>query len=152
MQNKNAQTYICGKNTLFAKEPKIVSSKHSKVIIGDYCAIAPNLKIMTLNHDYNYPAIQGTLYKKYFSEQHPGENNNPPTIERTKGDVVIGNDVWIGEDVVILSGVIIGDGCCIGTKSIVSKNLPPYTICVGAPCKPVKHRYNDDMIELLLDI
>ena len=86
------------------------------------------------------------------NSKHPGITNPIPTRERTKGDVLIGNDVWIGEDVFILSGVTIGDGCCIGAKSIVTKSLPPYTICVGSPCKPIKKRFPDDIINLLLKI
>lgn len=90
--------------------------------------------------------------KRYFNNSHPGCMRNPPTKERTKGDVVIGNDVWIGEDVFITSGVTIGNGCCIGAKSVVTRSLPPYSICVGSPCKPVKKRYLEEVIDFLLKI
>lgn len=145
-------SYIIDKTSIINGIPTLSSSKDSKIIIGKYCAIANGCKIITLNHDYNYPVIQGTFYKKFFNMQHPGELKQPPNKERTKGNVVIGNDVWIGEDVFIGSGVIIGDGCCIGAKSVVTKNLPPYTICVGQPCKPIKKRYNQDIIDYLLNI
>ena len=46
----------------------------------------------------------------------------------------------------------IGDGCCIGAKSIVTRDLPDYSICVGSPCKVVKKRYNEDIINFLLKI
>lgn len=140
------------KSTIFNGNKKLSASNESKIIIGKYCAIANNCKIITLNHDYNFPAVQGVFHKNYFNEKHPGEINKPPTKERTKGNVIIGNDVWIGEDVFISSGVTIGDGCCIGAKSVVTKNLPPYSICVGSPCKPVKKRYNDQTINFLLKI
>ena len=141
-----------GKGTKINGNKYFSASENSKIIIGKYCAIANGCKIITLNHDYNYPAIQGSFYNNFFNNKHPGEIKNPPNLERTKGDVVIGNDVWIGEDVFITSGVNIGDGCCIGAKSIVTKDLPPYSICVGIPCKPVKKRYNDNIIEFLLKI
>lgn len=64
----------------------------------------------------------------------------------------IGNDVWIGEDVWIGSGVTIGDGCVIGAKSVITKDLPPYSICCGIPCKPVKKRYQDKIIHFLLEL
>ena len=67
----NNEHFISGNGTLFASPPKVVASTHSKVTFGKYCAIAPNLKIITLNHDYNYPAIQGTFFKKYFNAGHP---------------------------------------------------------------------------------
>lgn len=139
-----------GYGTIIVDKPKIITSVFSKVYIGKYCAIGANLKIITLNHDYNYPAIQGTFYKKNFNICHPGEINTPPTIERTKGNVIIGNDVWIGDDVIILSGLKIGDGCCIGAGSIVTKSLEPYTICAGIPCKKIKYRYKPDMINFLI--
>lgn len=143
---------IIDKTSKIIGKSSLISSKDSKIIIGKYCAIANGCKIITLNHDYNYPVIQGTFYKKFFNIKHPGETKQPPNKERTKGNVVIGNDVWIGEDVFIGSGVTIGDGCCIGAKSIVTKDLPPYTICVGQPCKPVKNRYNTEIINLLLNL
>lgn len=127
-------------------------SKDSKVYIGKYCAIASNFTICTINHDYNYPAVQGLFYNRYFNRKHPGELCNPPTKERTKGNVNIGNDVWIGMNVWVGSGLTIGDGCCIGANSVVTKSLPPYSICVGVPCKPVKKRYNQEVIDFLLDL
>lgn len=82
-------------------------------------------------------------------------SNHPISIENNiynKGKIIIGNDVWIGEDVIILSGVTIGDGCCIGSRSVVTKDLPPYTICVGQPCKAIKNRYKDEIKDFLLEI
>lgn len=120
------------------------------VSIGSYCAIGENVKIITSNHDYNFPAIQGTLYHKAFNKSHPGESQKPPNKERTKGDVVIGNDVWIGDDVTILSGVSIGDGACIASKSLISRDVEPYSIVGGVPAKILKYRYNAMTIEKLL--
>lgn len=141
-----------GRNSLFNGKKNLVASKDSRIIIGKYCAIANNINIITLNHDYNFPAIQGTLYKNFFNKGHPGCIKNPPSKTRTKGDVIIGNDVWIGEDVFISSGVTIGDGCCIGAKSVVTRNLPAYSICVGSPCKPIKKRYSQEIIDFLLNL
>ena len=67
-----------------------------------------------------------------------------------KGDTVIGNDVWIGQNAVILPGVHIGDGVIIGANSIVGSDVEPYTIVVGNPAKPLRKRFDDEMIELLL--
>ena len=86
---------IIGKGTIINGNKHFVASEESKIIIGKYCAIANGCKIITLNHDYNYPAIQGTFYDTYFNKKHPGEITKPPNKERTKGDVIIGNDVWI---------------------------------------------------------
>jgi len=149
---KGSENIIVGKYSYYNGEIKLVSSPHSKIYIGNYCAIGNNLKIITLNHDYNYPSLLGKFYNIHFNSKHPGELNILPTKERTKGDVHIGHDVWIGDDVTILSGVKIGNGCCIGTKSVITKDLPDYSICGGIPCKLIKYRYSKDIINYLLEI
>lgn len=145
---KQNKFVISGKGTLYSKPIKLIASQDG-IEFGKFCAIGPNLKVIGINHDYNYPAMQGTFYEKYFSSEHP--MNHKSTVHN-KGKIKIGNDVWIGEDVLILSGVSIGDGCCVGARSVVTKNLRPYTICVGTPCKEVKTRYNDDIINFLLEL
>lgn len=57
--------------------------------------------------------------------------------------VIIEDNVWIGESVCILPGVNIGRGAIIGAASVVTKNVPAFTIVVGAPAKVVKI-YNFD--------
>jgi acetyltransferase-like isoleucine patch superfamily enzyme len=145
MSQINQMNVISGEGTLYNPPIKIITPPQG-VEFGKYCAIGPNLKIIGTNHDYNYPSVQYTFYRNMFNTAHPIDNIY------TKGKITIGNDVWIGEDVVILSGVKIGDGCCIGARSVITKDLPPYTICVGQPCKPVKNRYDEDIIDFLLEI
>lgn len=70
----------------------------------------------------------------------------------TKGDIVVGNDVWIGYEVVILSGVTIGDGAIIGTRAVVTKDVPPYTIVGEIPAKPIRKRFSDKVISKLLEL
>jgi acetyltransferase-like isoleucine patch superfamily enzyme len=52
----------------------------------------------------------------------------------------IGKDVWIGANAVILGGVTIGNGCVIGAGSVVTKDLPPYSVAMGVPAKVVRSR------------
>jgi len=63
---------------------------------------------------------------------------------------VVGNDVWIGNDVVIYSGVNIGDGAVIAGQSIVTKDVPPYSIVAGNPARVVKYRFSEEIIKKLL--
>lgn len=60
------------------------------------------------------------------------------------GDIVVGNDVWIGYEAVILAGVTIGDGAIIGSRAVVTKDVPPYTIVGGLPAKPIRRRYDEE--------
>lgn len=66
-----------------------------------------------------------------------------------KGDTVIGNDVWIGYEAVVMPGVKIGNGAIVGTRALVTKDVPPYTIVGGVPAKPIRKRFDDITIEKL---
>lgn len=52
--------------------------------------------------------------------------------------VIIGKNVWVGDKVIILPGVTIGDNAIIGAGSVVTKSIPPYTICAGNPARVIK--------------
>lgn len=56
----------------------------------------------------------------------------------SKGEVIIGNNVWMGDKVSILPGVHIGDGCIIGSNSVVTHDVPAYSMAVGNPAKVIK--------------
>jgi len=68
------------------------------------------------------------------------------------GQIEIGNDVWIGYDVYIARGVKIGDGAVIAARSVVVKDVPPYTVVGGVPARPIKQRFADHQIERLLEL
>ena len=57
--------------------------------------------------------------------------------------IVIEDDVWIGRRVIILPGVTIGRGSVIGAGAVVAKDIPPYSVAVGNPCKVVRNRINN---------
>ena len=62
---------------------------------------------------------------------------------------MLGNDVWVGYEAVIMSGVTIGNGAIIGTRAVVTKDVPPYTIVGGVPAKPIRKRFDDKTIRAL---
>jgi virginiamycin A acetyltransferase len=67
-----------------------------------------------------------------------------------KGDTIIGNDVWIGQNAVILPGVHIGDGAIVGANCVVGSDVEPYTIVIGNPSRELRKRFDDELIDLLL--
>lgn len=70
----------------------------------------------------------------------------------TKGPVVIKDDVWIGMDSLILSGVTIAQGAIVAARSVVTKDVPPYSIVAGNPAKIIKYRYSQEVIKEMLEI
>ncbi|RAI93600.1 transferase family hexapeptide repeat protein [Paenibacillus pabuli] len=64
----------------------------------------------------------------------------------------MGNDVWIGQNVTIMPGVTIGDGAIVASNATVTKDIEPYTIVGGNPVKPIKRRFDDMIIALLLEL
>ena len=71
-------------------------------------------------------------------------------LHKSKEGVVIGNDVWIGHGAQIMAGVNIGDGAVIGAGSIVTRDVPPYTVVGGAPARVLRQRFTDNQIKELL--
>ena len=72
--------------------------------------------------------------------------------DKSKKDVVIGNDVWIAHGSTILSGVHIGNGSVIGANAVVTKDVEPYSIVGGNPAKLIKKRFDEETIKKLEDI
>lgn len=119
-----------------------------KLIIGKFCQIANGVEFMMNGANHQMNTV--TTFPFYTLE---GWTMNPPSPENLplKGNTIIGNDVWIGQNAVILPGVKIGDGAIIGANSIVGSNVDSYTIVAGNPAKPIRKRFDDELIELLLE-
>lgn len=69
------------------------------------------------------------------------DSTSIPPIQRpltTKGPVIIGNNVWIGDKATILAGVTIGDSAIIAANSVVTTNVPAYSVVAGIPAKVIK--------------
>ncbi len=120
--------------------------------IGSYCAFGREIMLVTENHDTNYLALQGMVYRRLWSIAHPGVTRTPPTRERTKGGITIGSDVWIGDRSIVMSGVTIGHGACIGANSIVTKDVEPYAVVVGTPARSIRRRVEPEVADVLLDV
>ncbi|MDE6092728.1 MAG: CatB-related O-acetyltransferase, partial [Ruminococcus sp.] len=119
-----------------------------KLIIGKFCQIASGVNFVMngANHQMN----AASTYPFYIMED--WEQSVPPLSELPlKGDTIVGNDVWIGQNVTILAGVHIGDGAIIGMNSVVGSDVPPYTIVAGNPARTIRKRFDDELINLMLE-
>ena len=121
-----------------------------KLIIGKFCAIARGVRFIM--NGANHPMSGFSTYPFYIFgggwETAAPEAGDLPY----KGDTVIGNDVWIGYDSLIMPGVTIGDGAIISSRSVVTRDVAPYTIVGGNPAHPIKQRFEADVVAQLLEI
>ncbi|TAE58218.1 MAG: Vat family streptogramin A O-acetyltransferase [Nostocales cyanobacterium] len=120
------------------------------LIIGKFCAIATHVKFIMNGANHKLDGIS-TYPFPIFGHGWESAMSNLMNLP-SKGDIVIGNDVWIGYDSLIMPGVKIGDGAVIAARSVVVKDIPPYTIAGGNPAVPIKQRFSNEDIEILLSI
>lgn len=124
---------------------------HDKLIIGKFCSIACGVKFLFNSANHSMKSLCAYPFPLFF-EEWGLEKKNVTQAWDNKGDIVIGNDVWLGYEAVVLAGVKIGDGAIIGTRAVVTKDVQPYTITGGVPAKPIRKRFDDEIIAKLLKI
>ena len=124
---------------------------NEKLVIGKFCSIACGARFMFNSGNHALTPLSTYSFPVFFDEW----SLDPKEISSAwdnKGDIVIGNDVWIGYESVVMSGVTIGDGAIIGTRAVVTKDVPPYTIVGGVPAKVIRRRFSDEIISRLLEL
>ena len=121
-----------------------------KLIIGKFCAIAQGVEFIMNGANHRMNSV--TTYP--FNIMGNGWEKATPNFEEFpfKGDTIVGNDVWIGQNVTIMPGVNIGDGAIIAANSVVTKDIPAYHIAGGNPCRIIRKRFDDVLIEYLLSL
>ncbi|WP_283681027.1 CatB-related O-acetyltransferase [Parablautia sp. Marseille-Q6255] len=124
---------------------------HDKLQIGKFCSIACGAKFLFNSANHTLSSWSTYPFPLFF-EEWGLEKKDVTNAWDNKGDIIIENDVWIGYEAVILAGVTIGDGAIIGTRAVVTKDVPPYTIVGGVPAKPIKRRFSEESISALLEI
>lgn len=112
-----------------------------KVHVGRYCSIAENVHYFGANHPVKYISCSAYFYNKNFGLR---------VRDVDRSELYIGNDVWIGYGVIILAKCkYIGNGAIIGAGSVVTHDVPPYTIVAGNPARIIKHRFNENEVALI---
>ena len=120
---RQGERVTIGKECLINHNNVIQAGKFiGRVIIGDYVHTGPNVMIFAFNHGM--------------------ENNGIPSIKQDywDADVVIEDDVWVGAGSVITAGVTIGKGAVIGANSVVTKDIPAFSVCGGIPAEFIKKK------------
>jgi virginiamycin A acetyltransferase len=118
-----------------------------KLVIGKFVQIAHGTQFITssANHQMSgfstYPFAVFGAWSQCYQPDLPN-----------KGDTIVGNDVWFGHESLIMPAISIGDGAIIASRSVVTKNVPPYTIVGGNPARIIRKRFEESIINELLTI
>ncbi len=101
-----------------------IGAAGGEIVIGNDVLIGPNVVLRAADHEFSAVDMPIRLQG------------------HRSGRIVIGDNVWLAANVVVTSGVTIGSGCVVGAGSIVTRDLPPMTVCVGNPARPIHSRSN----------
>jgi len=109
-----------GNNCVIEHSVYIHTNKNTKLVLKDNAIIAPRAMIFTTTNYYTKGKIIRNVIKN--------------------GDIIVGYDAFIGAGAIVLPGVTISDGAIVGAGAVVTGDIPPYTVAVGVPAKPIKVR------------
>jgi virginiamycin A acetyltransferase len=119
-------------------------TEKEKVTIGNYVSIAPDVTFLVgVNHQIN-TATTFPFYSKLIERS--------PIDAISKGPIVVEDEVWIGTGAMIFSGVTIGKGAIIAAGSLVTKDVPAYSIVGGNPARLIRYRFSEEIINILKPI
>lgn len=132
----NENSYIGG-NPIEIKKNTIVEGFLStrgdaNITIGKYCHVGKNLFVVASYKPIDLDYLKGRVII-------------PKPIK--EGPVYIGNNIYIGNDVIILPGISIGDGALIEHKSVVMKDVGPFSVYAGNPAQFVRYRFSKKIID-----
>jgi acetyltransferase-like isoleucine patch superfamily enzyme len=132
---------VLGRFTTITGPGTVIKSLKEKIHIGSFSSIGQNVCIVDFNHNFDRVTSCFVNYLLFQDEF--------VTDLLTKGPVIIEEDVWVGSNSLILPGVKIGRGAIIGGGSVVTKDIPSYSIAIGNPAKVVSMRFNPLIIDQL---
>jgi acetyltransferase-like isoleucine patch superfamily enzyme len=148
-----AYTYLGGGDTVIRAVARI----------GRFTAIAPNLTAGPVEHPVHFLSAHNLFQGDWTgrsAELSAYARDNARQIEisrreyratcRPEARITIGNDVWIGEGVFLRRGVTVGDGAVIGARSVVTRDVAPFTIVGGSPAREIRPRFDPSVADELL--
>ena len=118
-----------GNHVYIASDVTFMSTR-ARIYVGDHVMITQGTFVITGNHRVDIPGrYMDTITD---DEKHPDDDQ----------DVVFKGDNWIGVGSIILKGVTIGEGAIVAAGSVVTKDVPPYTVVGGVPAKVIHERFH----------
>jgi virginiamycin A acetyltransferase len=120
-----------------------------RLIIGRFCAIAAGTRFVMAGA--NHPTLGVSTFPfAIFGGAWTERTLDVLTGMPSRGDTIVGNDVWFGYQSTVMPGVRIGDGAIVAAQSVVTRDVPPYTIVGGNPAQPIRQRFAPEDIDRLL--
>ncbi|BCJ37185.1 acetyltransferase [Actinocatenispora thailandica] len=129
------------RNVLYAYGPE-------RLVIGRYCAIAAGTRFLMAGAEH--PMLGASTFPfTMFGGEWAERTLDIVTAMPSRGDTVVGHDVWFGHQATVMPGVRIGDGAVVAAGSVVTTDVPPYTIVGGNPARPIRQRFDDADVQRL---
>lgn len=130
------------RNVLYAYGPE-------QLTIGKYCAIATGTRFLMAGAEH--PSMGVSTYPfTMFGGEWAERTLDLVVGMPSRGDTVVGHDVWFGYGVTVMPGVRIGDGAVVAAGSVVTAEVPPYTVVGGNPARTIRRRFEDNDIDRLV--
>jgi len=146
---RNAGGFLSvGRRADFYDDVFIDIGKGAVVKMGDNVSLSKGVKInslesITIGNDVVIASGAGITDNDHgFADMHTPIRLQPSV----SSPVAIEDDVWIGFNAAILKGVRIGGGSVIGAGSVVTRNIPPYSVAAGVPARIIRNRAADSML------
>jgi virginiamycin A acetyltransferase len=134
--------------TAFERDALLYAFGPERLVIGKFCAIAAGVRFLMPGANH---AARGPSTYPFGIFGGAWESTMDLVLSASsRGDTVVGNDVWLGYQSLVLPGVTVGDGAIIAAASVVSADVPPYSIVAGNPARVVRRRFDDGDVERLL--
>lgn len=141
----------------FVRDPRLFEENNvlyhypingDRLTVGKFCSIACGARFLFNSANHTLRSLSTYPFPLFYEAWDHGMH--PTQAWDNKGDITVGNDVWIGYEAVILAGVTLGDGAIVGARSVVTRDVPPYTIVGGVPSRPIRRRFSQETIAALL--
>ncbi|CAM5210486.1 chloramphenicol acetyltransferase [Bosea thiooxidans] len=121
-----------------------------KLIIGSFCSIGTGATFMMAgNQGHRNDWVSSFPF--FYMKEEPAFAGARDAF-RKAGDTVVGSDVWIGAEAMIMPGIRLGHGAVVGSRALVTRDVEPYTIVGGNPARPLRKRFGDEEIAMLLEM
>jgi acetyltransferase-like isoleucine patch superfamily enzyme len=135
-------TLQIGEGTVLKQFATLMTYPGGKIQIGRNCSINPFCVLYGHGGLIVGDNVRMATHTVIIPAEHNFDNHQQLITQQglTKKGVIIGSDVWFGAGVIVLDGCEIGKGSVIGAGSVVTKNIPPYSIAVGSPARVIRSR------------